>query len=119
MRKLLASQDGTRKKFRGIFSRFGKKQHYKGYVVETILIINVTDAEDDIVLTDHIWFNLTKGFEKLNLTPGAVIEFEARVTPYKKGYVNRRYKINERKIDFRLSHPTRLKVILNPGAEDQ
>ena len=110
MRKELASEAGQRKRFRAVFSRFGKKVNFKGYSEETILLQQVTDIETGKVVTDHIWFSYTKGFEKLNLTEGILLEFDARVKEYRKGYVNSRYKINNSKKDYKLSNPTRITV---------
>jgi hypothetical protein len=41
------------------------------------------------------------------------ISFEARVKEYSKGYVNRSLGINNKRKDFKLSHPT--KVIVMPA----
>ena len=117
MRKVLGADAGIRKKFRATVSRFGKKTNYKGYSDETILLLNVTDMETFKVVTDHVWFAYTKGFEKLKLFPGVVIEFEARIKSYRKGYVNRKYKIDESRVDFKLSHPTR--ITLKSAKEDR
>jgi hypothetical protein len=111
MRKELASSEGERKKFRAQFSRFGKKTNYKGYSEETILLKGVVDVEKNDVVADHLWFSLTKSFEKLSLKEGVMVEFEARVKVYHKGYVNPRYKINNNKKDFKLSHPTKIIMI--------
>jgi hypothetical protein len=111
MRKELAKDSGVRKKFRAVFIRVGKKTSFKGYSEETILLKNIVDVETDKIVTDHIWFNFTKGFEKLSLAEGVVLEFEARVKEYKKGYVNSRYKINTSTTDYKLSHPTKIKCL--------
>lgn len=111
MRKELARSEGERKKFRAQFSRLGKKTNFKGYSEETILLKAIVDVETNDVVADHLWCSLTKSFEKLVLKEGDIIEFEARVKVYKKGYVNSRYQINNSKKDFKLSHPTKIKVI--------
>jgi hypothetical protein len=111
MRKLLASEKGFRKKFHAVFRRFGRKVNYHGYSDETILLVRVTDAETNTVVADHIWFSLTKGFEKLNLKPGMKVEFEARIKSYRKGYVNRSSNLDHRTMDYKLSNPTRIAVI--------
>ena len=111
MRKLLASSEGVRKKFRAKFSRFGKMTNYKGYSEETVLLKAIIDSDTGEEVADHVWFSLTKSFEKLSLKEGAVVEFEARVKVYQKGYVNSRYKIDNSKQDFKLSHPTKVVVI--------
>jgi hypothetical protein len=109
MRKALAEEKGNRKKFRAVFVRLGKKTNYKGYSEETILLKNVIDAESNKLMTDHVWFAFTKGFEKIQLSEGTLVEFEARVKEYRKGYVNKKYEINQSSTDFKLSHPTKIK----------
>jgi hypothetical protein len=113
MRVKLGKDEGVRKKFIATFSRIGKKKNFKGYSEDTILLKNVTDAETSAVVADHIWFSYTKSFEKIILKEGVIIEFEARVKSYNKGYVNKAVGINQRKTDFKLSHPTKIKLVLN------
>jgi hypothetical protein len=110
IRKALASQEGERKKFRAIFSRFGKKVNYKGYSEMTVLLTQIIDVEKGTTVADHLWFGYTAGFEKINLKEGVSVEFEARVKEYAKGYVNSRAGINHRKKDFKLSHPTKIRL---------
>jgi hypothetical protein len=116
MRSKLSADEGQRKKFRAVFSRFGKKVNYQGYSETTVLLTKVVDVEQKSVVTDHAWFSLTKGFESIKLEPGMIIEFEARVKGYEKGYVNKRYGINQRKQDFKFSHPGKI-VVVNPDSE--
>jgi hypothetical protein len=112
IRKALASHEGERKKFRAVFSRFGKKMNYKGYTEMTLLLTRITEIETGIVVADHLWFGYTAGFEKANLEEGVSIEFEARIKEYAKGYVNKKYGINNRTKDYKLSHPTKIKRIV-------
>ncbi len=88
MRKKLVDKVGERKKFTAVFNRLGKKAGYTGYSVETILLTKVRDAETGEVVTDHLWFTFTKGFQLVGLAEGDTLEFEARVKAYSKGYVN-------------------------------
>jgi hypothetical protein len=111
IRRALESREGERKRFRAVFSRFGKKANYKGYSEMTVLLTQITEAETGITVADHLWFGYTSGFEKINLKEGVSIEFEARIKEYAKGYVNTRYGINNRKKDFKLSHPTKIKIV--------
>jgi hypothetical protein len=111
VRKELASEIGTRKKFIAVYSRMGRKVNYNGYSEETILLKSVIDVDTNKVVTDHIWFSYTKGFEKLTLIEGIKIEFEARVKEYKKGYMNKFYKIKNSTVDYKLSHPTKIKEV--------
>jgi hypothetical protein len=108
MRKRLAAENGSRKKFIGTFERIGKKVNYKGYSEETILLKNIIDFETKEIVADHVWFSYTKGFEKISLTPGIKLEFEARVKEYKKGYVNKALNLHKRSTDYKLSHPTKI-----------
>jgi hypothetical protein len=111
MRKALASEVGVRKSFVATFSRLGKKVNFKGHSEDTILLVDIKDEATQQVVADHMWFAYTKGFEKITLTLGVKIAFDARVSDYKKGYVNKRYGINQAKKDFRLSHPTKIRLI--------
>jgi len=116
MRKELARESGERKKFRAVFSRLGKKTNFKGYSEETILLKNIMDTDTNKIVADHLWFSYTKGFEKVHLVEGVTLEFEARVKEYKKGFVNARYKINNTTLDYKLSNPTKIKLIVSPQA---
>lgn len=109
-RTKLGTEKGKRKKFQAIVSRFGKKVNYKGYSEETVLLTMIKDLETNINVADHLWFCFTKGFEKANIKEGNIIEFEARVKEYKKGYVNKQLGINNKKKDFKLSHTTNIVV---------
>ena len=108
MRKELGKREEQRGAFTGIFKRYGLKSGYKGPSTETILLASIRNAENRLV-ADHCWFNLTKGFEKLEpLKDGDLIRFEARVKKYEKGYINKRAGIDQRREDYKLSHPTRI-----------
>jgi hypothetical protein len=113
IRKKLAAEAGKRKIFSATFSKFGKKINFKGYSEPTILLVNVTDVEANRIVTDHIWFTVTKGFENIKLEAGTVIQFEARVKEYKKGYTNKKYGINNKSVDYKLSHPTKISIVKN------
>ena len=108
MRKELKKMDTQREVFTGVFSKYGIKSNYKGPSTDTLLLMNIRD-EAGAIVTDHLWFNLTKGFEKLgSLKKGDRIRFEARVKRYKKGYVNRKIGIDQQSFDYKLSHPTKM-----------
>ena len=110
VRKKLEKLNGDRLKFAGKFERYGTKTGYKGFPEKTILLKDITI--DGKVVTDHLWFNYTKGFEKLGeLTKGDSVQFHARIKEYIKGYVNYRELIDERVIDFKLNYPTQIKKV--------
>jgi len=112
MRKQLEKQNKVRSSFVGIFVRFGTKTNYHGFPEKTVLLENIRNAENDIVC-DHLWFNYTKQFQSLgDIKQGDAIRFDARVVEYKKGYVNHRKFIDEQTIDYKLSHPTKVSVMI-------
>lgn len=112
MRKKLAEQAEERKTFRAVLSRFGKKTNYNGYSEDTLLFTQVVDVVLKQVVADHVWFTFSKAFESLSLRPGDVIEFDARIKAYQKGYINKSLGFSSKKKDFKLSHPTKLKKIV-------
>ncbi len=96
--------------FTGEFSRFGLKNGYMGQQ-KTILLVNIKDEEGNIV-TDHLWFNDTKGFQKINLKQGDIVKFSARVSRYEKGYKGYRKDIYlPITYDYKLSYPTNIERV--------
>lgn len=113
MRKNLKTLEGLRKKFRGKFVKFGTKSGWNGHEISTILLEDIVDLETQQKVTDHIWFTYTKGFQKLDLIEGIILEFTGRIKKYQKGYKGYRedvYKTIE--YDYKLSHPTKIKYHL-------
>jgi len=111
MRRELRNKEGVRETFTGTFVRFGTKKNWHGFEDKTILLNNIKTLCGENV-TDHLWFNFTKQFEKVDLKENDVVEFDARVKRYKKGYQGYRddvYKPVE--IDYKLSHPTKIKIL--------
>lgn len=110
MRKELAQLEGLRQTFTGTFVKTGIK-HSFGHPKQTLLFQDVKDPSGKIV-TDHLWFNLTKGFAKLNLVEKDEVEFDARVKQYEKGYKGFREDVYcPIRNDYKLSHPTNAKKI--------
>ncbi len=103
-RKELGNNGEVRDTFSGTFERYGSKNGWFGQ--RTVLLKDIKNNKGKVI-TGHLWFNLTKGFQKLHLKKGDIIRFDARVKAYVKGYD----KIN-RKIDYKLSYPTKLKKII-------
>lgn len=101
---------GQRRRFKGVFERFGQKSGYKGLEV-TMLLKDVVDVRTNRTVTDHLWFTVGKRFKSLNLKEGDVVHFDARVTAYIKGYRGRRGEDvdNPLERDWRLSFPTKVK----------
>ena len=99
-------------RFTGTFKRYGTKNNWHGFPEQTILLTNIKNSNGNIV-TDHIWFKQTKGFEKINpLTEGDIISFEARVRDYVKGWHGakaERYGEEDYVLDYKLNFPTKIK----------
>jgi hypothetical protein len=111
MRTQLQREVGARKKFTATFSKTGKKVSFKGYSEDTLLLVNVRDADSNELMSDHVWFTYSKTFDKAKLKEGMKISFTARVKEYSKGYVNKALGVNRKQRDFKLSHPTNVTII--------
>jgi len=112
MREQLEKQNNVRSTFTGIFERFGTKKNWHGFPEKTVLLKDIKDTDGNVAC-DHLWFNYTKQFQSINLKPSDIIKFDARVKEYEKGYVNYREYIDEREIDYKLSHPTKVCLMKN------
>lgn len=120
MREKLQKIDGLRKEFRGNFVRYGTKTNFKGYPEKTVLLQDV-ECTVESIHCDHLWFNLTKEFAKLDLKEGDIVSFQARVKEYYKGYKGYREEAQwERPIekDYKLSYPTKIKLLKGKEAEE-
>lgn len=105
-KKLKQIGDEERYLFEGTFVRTGFKT-YKNSVSPTLLIKDLKIVKENgktDFLSDHLWLNYSKCFLELGkLEVGDVIQFFARVAPYRKGY-------KKTEIDFKLSYPTKAKL---------
>ena len=108
IRTELKNLKNVRRTFQGTFERFGVKGGYKG-PLKTILLLHVVNIKTKKEVTDHLWFNFTKGFATLELAKGDVVEFCARSRPYVKGCVHR--DDDNRIVDYKLSNPTQCRVV--------
>lgn len=106
--KIIGSEE--RHTFYGTFARYGIKNGYKSYQ-KTVLLVDVKN-EDKKILTTHLWFNLTKGFKKLEMHPGDIVMFKGRIKPYVKGYMGRRNDIFAPiKTDYLIQYPTQIQIV--------
>jgi len=107
----LGKKEGERSLYTGEFIRTGLKHGYMGDVV-TILLKDVKDESGKIV-TDHLWFNMTKGFAQADLQTGDIVEFRGRVEKYVKGYKGWRYDVDKPlEEDYKLSFPTKVRKVV-------
>lgn len=116
IRKELAQLgDKSRFRFSGKFIKYGFKNSGGGHFLPTILLSNVQLIKEDkasLVVTSHLWFNLTKGFKNLGiLIPDKTVSFNGRVAKYKKGYEDIRTDINKPvTYDYDIIRPTKIKL---------
>jgi hypothetical protein len=110
MREALQKINGVRAKFTGRFIRYGTRRTYTGQRDKTLLLREIKDEMGNL-RTDHLWFRNIKAFQYLGeLQGGEIIEFYARVIPYKKYYRGLDSFERVPEIDYKLSHPTRVKI---------
>ena len=92
----------------GEFDKYGGNGQYNE---KTISIKNVcsTDGSNVESFEQHAWFVLGKNFEKFNMKPGDIIQFEASIKPYKhRNYKNKNHKAEKTR---KLAWPTKVKLI--------
>jgi len=100
-----------RHRYTGTFEKYGFKysDHNHFHPKPTLLLKDIyliDDVSTKKMVTDHLWFNLPKCFEKLGiLVEGEEISFDARVDSYYKGYDQ-----NNRVLDYKLVYPTKVQL---------
>ena len=102
--------DADRHRFTAVFARYGRK----GRATVTLLFLDVCD-ESGRQVADHLWFKEGKWSKELGvLQAGQVVEFEARVKAYEKGYrgtnEKRAAKRPPHTVDYKLANPTNARV---------
>lgn len=105
MREELKKYYNQRIRVRATVERYGIRSTYKGSNKMTILLKDITNTNTQEYLSDHIWFTVGKRFEKLKLISGDIIEFDARIDTYSKGYAE------DSHIDYKLAYPTNIEII--------
>ena len=110
MRQELKELQGIRDRFSGVVERFGEKPSFRGYPKKTVLLKDITHLQSKKQVTDHLWFTIGKRLEELKV--GDLVEFDARVTTYEKGYKGYRDDVFcPIEIDYRLERPTKVQVV--------
>lgn len=110
MRRNLKAINGQRMRFTATVERFGHKTAFQGEPIPTILLKNVRVLETNHRAADHLWFTKGKSWDKCII--GCIVEFDARVTTYEKGYKGHRYDVFDApvKTDYKLERPTKVEV---------
>lgn len=100
--------------FRGQFARYGYKravdrrgnEHYAPTLLLTDLQVK-NEAGQFVAVADHLWFNLTKGFQRLGLLQeNDLVQLNGRVNDYYKGYFT-----DPKQRDLKLSYPSKIKLV--------
>ena len=110
MRKKLKELKNQRIEVRGTVKGFGRRYN-NDIESKTICLENIYHTETSKILCNHLWFNCGKAWAKLNLKVGDQVQFEGKVTPYKKGYRSRFHFTDNRTTDYKLTNPTKIKVL--------
>ena len=130
MREGLKQLGPIRRKFIATFSRYGEKPSWRFdrflmrpskrtfFKEKTLLFVNVKLSSGEVI-TDHLWFSMTKGFNSLGtLVEGDMVSFDARVKPYTKGRVH--WEDDDQfgyETDYKLSFPTNIKREFPTGVD--
>ncbi len=93
MRESLKKLNGERKTFIGTFEQYSSRKYSVAYR-KTALIKNIKDINGKFI-SDHAWVACNENFNDIgNLTKGDVIQFNAKIKEYIKGYWDLREEIN-------------------------
>lgn len=110
-RHKLGALEGKRLRFQARVERRSEKPAYRGFPIPTLLLRGVSLADTGDEVADHLWFTAGKWAEGLRL--GDLIEFDARVDSYVKGYRGHRDDVHlpEESSDWHLERPTRVAIV--------
>ena len=96
--------------FTAVVEKFSLKNGFRGLPLRTILLTSVKCGEEYVA--NHVWLTCGKRFYSAILLPGDLIQFDARIKEYEKGYKGKREDVYKPiKKDFCLSYPTKIKVL--------
>lgn len=117
MKEGLKNYNRRRMRFTAKIERFGSRSGWRAKKHATLLLTDVRNRQTGERIVDHVW--MIAGVWSRNLRTGDVIDFEARVTRYTKGYKGYREEfIDERPVedDYRLERPSKVRVTKKGGA---
>jgi hypothetical protein len=105
--KLKVLGAAERHTFSGVFAGVGLKTAWHGSLpsyLPTLLLTTIKLGNQEI--TDHLWLGYGRQFARLGeLAKGDVIQFDARVGDYTKGYY-----LSPRQKDYKLVRPTKVSL---------
>ena len=110
--KLKAIGNAERHTFTATFCRTGFKTYNGGFSEKCSPTLLLKDVYlEDQLITDHLWFNYGKGFQKLGkLVVGDRIQFNGKISTYEKKCRTSngsRFKIQ----DYKIGYPTKIKML--------
>jgi hypothetical protein len=106
----LQDYSGRRHRFGAVFAGRGSRSAFLGSLRETLLFRDLYDAETGAPVSDHVW--VTAGNWSAGLRPNDVVEFDARVVPYVRGYFSGRRDVDRRpSANWQLVRPTRVAIL--------
>lgn len=111
---------GEKHTFTAEFVKYSNKMSRAKVPIQTLLFQNIKNEEGKVV-ADHIWFVTNKEFEQFKFHYGNIVQFDAYVEEYVKGYFgireNRRHHHKKMALDYSLSRPTEIKKLRNTSRE--
>lgn len=108
MRNALKELHGQRRTFTARFEEIRDHANYRGRSMSVVLLQNV--RLDGIFVADHVWMPCTIGWQ-INLHAGDVVEFQARVDKYVKGYFGTKDVVKPKSEDYTLVYPRKIRIL--------
>ena len=100
----------NRHTFTAVVAKFSFKNGFRGLPLKTILLTDVRC--EGVVVADHLWLTCGRGFYSALIVVGDLIQFNARIREYEKGYRGRREDVLKPiSKDYCLSYPTKIKIL--------
>ena len=111
MRNKLKKLGGKKRyTFTAVVGRFSLKNGFRGLPLKTILLLKIKC--EGVVVTNHIWLTYGRRFHSAVLMVGDLIQFDARIKEYEKGYKGRRLDVYKPiSKDYGFSYPSKIKII--------
>ena len=115
MKEKLQHYSRQKLRFVGTIEKLGWKGTTPHNKVRTLMLKDVAVEKTGEEITDHVWLKCGKW--SLGLQPGDKFSFEARVQRYEKGYKGFYGRGDDVPIqdDYRLTNPTKVKVLKKGG----
>lgn len=110
MREALAARNGQRLQVQATVVRLSMRIGW-GVVREPTILLGPVATVDGEPLCDHLWMPVGRRLAALDLQPGDMVRFSARVATYRRGLYRLPGEAAQFTIDYGLSYPTRCTVV--------